>query len=154
MKVLFAVLIAVFLVTPSAAQSDHEAVDTVLDNIHKMASEADFDGYFGLYTEDAIFLGTDAEERWSIEEFKGYAKPSFDQGRGWTYVKTERHIYFSADHNAAWFDERLENDAYGDCRGTGALVKIDGVWKVSQYNLTVPIPNSLLRKVAGMIGEL
>ena len=99
-------------------------------------------------------MGTDATERWTIDEFKGYARPAFDRGTGWTYVMTDRNIFISEDGNTAWFDELLENDGFGQCRGTGALVKIDGAWKVSQYNLTVPIPNDLLRKVAGMIGEL
>ena len=68
--------------------TDTKAVNDVLDNIYKMASEANFEGYFGLYTKDAIFLGTDATERWTMDEFKGYAKASFDRGRGWTYIPT------------------------------------------------------------------
>ena len=73
--------------------------------------------------------------------------------QGWTYTPTERHVFISEDGNTAWFDERLENDGFGECRGTGALVKEDGVWKVSQYNLTVPIPNELLRDVVAQIRE-
>jgi len=133
--------------------ADVKAVNGVLDNIYKMASEANFEGYFGLYTPDAIFLGTDATERWTMDEFKGYAKASFDRGRGWTYVPTERHVYFSPDGNSAWFDERLDNEGFGECRGTGALVKVEGEWKVSQYNLTVPIPNDIIRNVVGQIRE-
>ena len=136
------------------AQSDEQAIDEVLSGIHTYASTANFDAYFDLYTEEAIFMGTDATERWTIDEFKGYARPAFDRGTGWTYVMTERNIFISEDGNTAWFDELLENDGFGQCRGTGALVKTYGGWKVSQYNLTVPIPNDLLRKVAGMIGDL
>jgi len=154
MKYFLLILVAAFLVPSVAAQSDRDAVNNVLDNIHKLASEADFEGYFNLYTPDAIFLGTDATERWTIDEFKGYAKPSFDRGQGWTYVSTERHIYLAPDGNAAWFDERLDNEGFGECRGTGALVKTNGTWKVTQYNLTVPIPNDLLRSVAGQIREI
>lgn len=153
-KIIPAFLLISFLALGAFAQTEREDVDAVLDSIHRLASEADFEGYFGLYSEGAIFMGTDADERWTITEFKEYAKSSFESGRGWTYVKTERNIYFSADHNTAWFDEKLENDAYGDCRGTGVLTKIDGLWRVTQYNLTVPIPNPLLREVAGMIKDL
>jgi len=137
----------------SFAQADREAINNVLNNVHQMASDADFDGYFNLYTEDAVFLGTDATERWSIADFKEYAKPAFERG-GWTYHMTERNIFVSEDGNSAWFDERLDNEGFGDCRGTGALVKTNGVWKVAQYNLTVPIPNELLRPVAAMIRDL
>lgn len=149
------VLMSLFLLPtlPVNAQTDQEAVSAVLDDIHRLASEADFEGYFDLYTDDAVFLGTDASERWSIAEFKQYAKPAFDRGSGWTYTMTERHVFISEDGNTAWFDERLENAGFGECRGTGALIKVDGVWKVSQYNLTVPIPNELLRDVVAQIRE-
>ncbi len=153
MKQLLIGLFLALIVLEAPAQSNEAAVNTVLDNIHKLASEANFDGYFVLYTADAIFLGTDATERWSIDEFKGYAKPSFDRGTGWTYIPTERHVYLSPDQNSAWFDEKLDNEGFGECRGTGALIKVDGVWKVTQYNLTVPIPNDLLRPVAGQIKQ-
>ena len=148
-------LVSVILTAPlSLAQSEEDAVSAVLDDIHRLASEADFEGYFNLYTPDAVFMGTDAAERWSIAEFKQYARPAFDRGSGWTYVMTERNIFLSDDGNTAWFDERLENEGFGECRGTGVLVKVDGVWKVSQYNLTVPIPNELLRDVVAQIRAL
>lgn len=145
-------LLSIFTL-PVVGQTSESAVNGVLNNIHKYASEAKFEAYFALYTPDAIFLGTDATERWTIEQFKGYAKPSFDAGRGWTYTMTDRNIYLSPDENTAWFDETLENAAFGTCRGTGALIKINGEWKVTQYNLTVPIPNDLLRPVANQIRE-
>ncbi len=151
MKRLLAIALFLSFSASVMAQTDEEAVNEVLDNIHKFASEANFDGYFDLYAEDAIFLGTDATERWTISEFRGYAKPAFDRGSGWTYVMTERNVFVSPDGNTAWFDERLDNEGFGECRGTGALVKIEGEWKVSQYNLTVPVPNALLRQVVGMI---
>jgi hypothetical protein len=33
----------------------------------------------------------------------------------------------------------------GPCRGSGVLVKQDGAWKIAQYNLSVPIPNDLMK---------
>ena len=151
---LLMLLIGAFVTAPVHAQDDEAAVSAVLDGIHRLASEADFDGYFGLYTEDAIFMGTDATERWTIAEFKQYAKPAFDRGSGWTYTMTERHVFVSEDGMTAWFDERLENAGFGECRGTGVLVKTEDGWKVAQYNLTVPIPNDLLRDVAAQIRAL
>lgn len=144
-------LLGLILVTPLRAQDNEAAASAVLDAVHRLASEADFEGYFALYTDDAIFLGTDATERWTIADFKQYARPAFDRGTGWTYTMTERHVFVAADGNTAWFDERLQNAAFGECRGTGVLVKQDGQWKVAQYNLTVPIPNDLLRPFAAQI---
>ena len=147
------VLLFSLICIQASAQTDSESIDNILTGVHHNAATANFEAYFDLYTEDAIFMGTDATERWTIDQFKGYARPAFERG-GWTYVMTERNIYVSEDGNTAWFDELLENEGFGQCRGTGALVKINGKWKVSQYHLTVPIPNDLLRTVAGMIGEL
>lgn len=115
------------------------AVDSVLSALHQAASAADWDRYFGLYTPDAVFFGTDATERWNLDAFRGYASNS----TGWTYLMTERHVFVDADGNTAWFDERLRNARYGESRGTGVLVKGDSGWKITQYNLTFPIPNNL-----------
>ena len=131
--------------------SEEKSVDGVLDDFHDAASKADGDRYFGHFATNAIFLGTDAEERWTLKEFEAYAKSRFNRGQGWTYTKNSRFIYFSTDENTAWFDESLNNANYGECRGSGVLIKSGGVWKITQYNLTIPIPNSLARSVVDMI---
>ncbi len=153
-KILSLALFTFILVQAVHAQSDEEtAVAAVLDDLHEAASEADGERYFNLYAENAIFLGTDLTERWTIEAFKAYAQARFDQGTGWTYTPQSRHLYFSPDKKTAWFDEILHNERYGQCRGTGVLVKVGEAWKIAQYHLTVPIPNALLYKVAEMIRE-
>ena len=152
-KLLMALMLMVPLLAPVAvAQSDAErAVASVLDDFHDAASKADGTRYFGLFAENGVFLGTDATERWTVEAFQAYAKPYFDQGRGWTYTPTSRHIYIAPDGQTAWFDEMLMNANFGECRGTGVLVREGDAWKVAQYHLTVPVPNALLREVVGMI---
>jgi hypothetical protein len=127
------------------------AIDGVLDSFHEAASEANGDLYFSLFAEDAIFLGTDAGERWSVEEFVAFADPYFSEGRGWTYTATERHVYVADDGNTAWFDEMLWNEKYGTCRGTGVLVLTDEGWRISQYNLAFPIPNDLSAEITARI---
>ena len=140
---------------PAEAQSAEEAaVSSVLDALHQAASDADFERYFGLYADEFIFLGTDATERWDREQFMEYARGPFSQGRGWTYTKLERHVYIAPGGQAAWFDERLDNANLGETRGSGALIKQDGEWKISQYNLTIPIPNEMAREVAQKIREI
>lgn len=129
--------------------AERTAAEAVLVDLHRLASEGDFDAYFTLFTPDAVFMGTDATERWSVDEFRGYAAGS----SGWTYLMTERHVFVDADASTAWFDERLENANYGETRGTGVLVNTDAGWKIAQYNLTIPIPNALAREFAGRIRE-
>lgn len=134
------------------AETESEAVAAVLDAFHRAASEADGHRYFDLFAEDAVFLGTDASERWSVEEFRAFAEPYFSAGRGWTYTPQERHVVVSADGDTAWFDELLANDAYGTCRGSGVLVLTGSGWRIAQYNLSIPIPNELATEIVAMIG--
>lgn len=144
---------------PAAAPApDHVsprvAVESVLDGFHRAASEADGETYFGLFDSEGVFLGTDATERWTVDEFRAYARPHFDRGRGWTYTPLERHVSISDDGTTAWFDERLYNEGLGETRGSGVLVRRDGTWKVVQYNLTIPVPNELAAEVVERIRTL
>lgn len=136
-----------------AAAGPRDEVAAVLDGLHEAASRADGRRYFALFAEDAVFMGTDAAERWSLAQFKAYAGPHFAKGKGWTYAPKQRHISVSPDGRTAWFDEMLDNAAYGTCRGSGVLVRRGGTWKLAQYNLGVPIPNALLPEVARMIKD-
>lgn len=139
-----------------AASSDgavEEEVGAVLDRFHQAASEADGDLYFDLLTEDAVFLGTDVTERWSVDQFKAFADPYFSKGLGWTYFVKERHILVFPGGGVARFDEVLFNETFGTCRGTGVLVLTPEGWRISQYSLTVPIPNEIVRDVTGLIKE-
>jgi hypothetical protein len=136
---------------PARAADSQAEIDRLLDRFHLAASQAKFDDYFGLFAPDAVFIGTDAGERWTVEQFKAYAKPHFDKGKGWTYTKVERHILVSADDRHASFDELLDNASLGRCRGTGVLRRVDGQWKIEQYHLTIPVPNELALEVVKMI---
>ena len=127
------------------------AVEHVLDAFHQAASDANGERYFELMTEDAVFLGTDATERWTRDAFRDYAMPYFEAGRGWTYRTLERHVHLAPAGDSAWFDERLWNDKYGECRGTGVLLRRETGWKVAQYNLTFPVPNEIAGEVVEQI---
>jgi len=127
------------------------AVQETLAKFHEAASKADGKAYFALFAPEGVFIGTDASERWNVEQFRKYAEPHFSKGKGWTYTPGKRNIDFSPAGDVAWFDEILENKHYGVCRGSGVLRKIDGVWKISQYHLTIPVPNPLADKVVELI---
>lgn len=131
----------------------HDSINDTLDALHDAASKAQEDRYFRLFSDNAIFLGTDATERWTKEQFRAYAHERFSQGKGWTYTVARRNIFLSHDRRTAWFDEELNNEKYGPCRGTGVLVREDGHWKIAQYNLTIPVPNDLAETVVKMIRE-
>lgn len=127
------------------------AVEAVLNRYHESAAKADSAAYFALFAPECILMGTDATERWTVEQFKAYALPYFSQGKGWTYRVKERHVSFTPSGDVAWFDEILDNDSYGFCRGTGVLRKSGAVWLICQYQLTVPVPNELAEKIVQLI---
>ncbi|MDP5008654.1 MAG: nuclear transport factor 2 family protein, partial [Glaciimonas sp.] len=131
-----------------AANSDEVAVSATLDQLHQAASEADGAKYLSLFTDNAVYFGLSALQRWPIEQFRSYAQERFGSGTGWTYTKLSRNVTLSPDGNTAWFDERLNNANYGIALGTGAMVKQNGQWKIAQYNLTLQIPVDMLPKIA------
>lgn len=140
-------LLMMSLNTPRFSVDQREHIYRILTDFHDAAAKGDFDRYFGHFTDDAIFFGTDPAERWTVEEFKGYAREPFEDGHGWTYHMRERNIFLSADQRTAWFDEIVESDHYGRCRGTGALILDGGRWKLTQYNLVIPVPNDFAEEV-------
>ncbi len=128
-----------------------DTVAAVLDAFHAAAARADEAAYFALLAEDAVFLGTDATERWPKAAFREYAHPYFAAGRGWRFDPGARRIALSADGRVAWFDELLASESYGECRGSGVLERLDGRWLIRQYHLTIPIPNALAGEVVARI---
>jgi len=144
-------------VTPTLAQTmpaDNIAqVNQVLDSLHEAADRADGPAYFALFTPGARFIGTDAGERWSLEAFRAYAEPYFAQGRGWRYVPRERVVSLLPleCQCVASFDERLDNAAYGETRGSGVLIKTPSGWKIEQYVLSFAVPNDVARQVVAVI---
>jgi ketosteroid isomerase-like protein len=134
-----------------SAADPKAAVTAVLDDWHKAAAAADEARYFGHFTADAVFLGTDATERWTRDEFRAWAKPHFSKGKAWSFKAVSRNISFSKDGAVAWFDEALDTPNLGPSRGSGVLVKEGNTWKIAQYNLSVPIPNDLMGEVKNRI---
>ncbi|NJR13958.1 MAG: nuclear transport factor 2 family protein, partial [Phyllobacteriaceae bacterium] len=103
------------------------------------------------FPSDRLRIGTDATERWPIDEFRAYALPYFERESAWTYRPRERHITPLPGGDTAFFDELLDHDRYGECRGTGVLRRIDGAWRVSQYHLVFPIPNEVAEEITAFI---
>lgn len=133
-------IIFLSLTSGLAQKNETVAIYSVLNNWHKAAAEANFDNYFNILADDAIFIGTDATEIWNKKQFEAYSKPYFDKGKAWTFTTIKRNVYFSSDNKTAWFDELL-NTKMKICRGSGVLVKIKNVWKIKQYVLSMTIPN-------------
>lgn len=140
--------------TGCAAAFDRVAAERdvagALDDFHDAAAHADESRYFAHFAPDAVFLGTDATERWDLAAFRAYAHSRFASGKGWVYHPQRRSVSFAKDGTVAWFDEDLMGEKAGPTRGSGVLVSSGGHWLIAQYNLTFTIPNERfedLRKV-------
>lgn len=156
MKTYLLVVGVLFIVScaqaPESSNPSQETVHQTLDDWHNAAAEAKFEQYFNHFASDsAIFMGTDATERWTIAEFKPWAKPYFEDGDAWNITPVERHVYFSDNGRTAWFDESLDTPNLGPARGSGVLVHKNGNWKIAHYNLSIPIPNAIVDTVVKQV---
>jgi len=122
-------------------QAARLAVAAVLDDWHDAAAKADEARYFGHLSDDAVFLGTDASERWDKAAFRAYSHPHFAKGKAWAFRAVRRDIVVRHDVDIAWFDEDLATANLGPARGSGVLVRRAGRWQIAQYNLALTIPN-------------
>ncbi|MCY0970222.1 nuclear transport factor 2 family protein [Chryseobacterium wangxinyae] len=148
--IFFTFLLFVLSFTSFSAQSKFEnekiEIGNMLDAFNVAAAKADYKTYFDFFAEESTFIGTDATEVWNKKEFMIWAKPHFDKKNTWNFSSLKRNIYFSKDGKLAWFDELLDTQMK-ICRGSGVVEKINGVWKVKQYVLSVTVPNDVVDKV-------
>ena len=132
----------------AAAQTADDPVQDIgelLDAWHNAAATADEDVFFGSMADDAIYLGTDATERWTKVEFMAWGKKHFERESAWSFEPYNRTIYVSSDGQFAWFEELLKT-WMGVCRGSGVLTRdTEGNWKIQHYNLAVTVPNDLMQ---------
>ncbi len=121
-------------------------INKMLNDWHKAAADANAKVYFGSMTEDAIYIGTDASEYWTLDKFKKYASPYFDRGKAWDFKVISRNVYAQKGEDIAWFDELLDTDMK-ICRGSGIVRKENDRWKIVHYVLSMTIPNDNAKEV-------
>ena len=138
-KILF-----LFLIIKTSVSFGQSELDKLLDTWHLAASNASFDSYFEVVTDDFVFLGPAPGERWTKNQFAAFSKPYFDKGKAWDFKASNRKWNYSSNGKIAWFDEDLDTWMRG-CRGSGVLVKKKGKWKIAYYNLTVLIENEKMK---------
>ncbi|TNE55049.1 MAG: hypothetical protein EP338_04880 [Bacteroidetes bacterium] len=129
-----------FFLAYAGPKDQSKELDQVLDQWHQAASEAQFEKYFSLMSDHAVFIGTAPGERWDKKSFMEFSKPYFDRGKAWDFKPLSRHWSFSKDGKTAWFDEVLDTWMM-DCSGSGVLIKEGKTWKIAFYDLHVLIEN-------------
>src|SRR5438067_5578718 len=76
--------------TAAAAAQTQAEISRIMDDWHDAASKADEHRYFSHFSNEAVFLGTDASERWDMPAFRSYAHPIFSKGKGWSFHAVRR----------------------------------------------------------------
>lgn len=148
------ILIALLLTLPFFAHAEpRDEVNDLLNRMHIATTDADHEAYFAMFTDDAVFFGTDIWERWELPEFESLYRPYMQSGRGWSFQMRDRHINIQPGGRVALFDETLYSRSYGQCRGTGACRLEDGQWKIASYHLDITIPNSVSTPIVEMIRQ-
>lgn len=128
--------------------------ERVLDAWHLAAAEAREQDYFDLLHENSVFLGTDASERWSKNEFRDYAHPHFAKGKAWSFVSERRNLLPTGSDHLVAFDEDLKTVGLGPARGSGLMIRENcGDWKILHYNLALTIPNEMFNAVRQLLDD-
>jgi ketosteroid isomerase-like protein len=143
--ILFIMLIVSLGACQNTTNSNPKDINSLLDNWHLAAANADLDTYFSTLDDEAIYIGTDASERWTKSEFFKFCEPHFKKGKTWDFKAYDRKIYFSEDGKTAWFNELL-NTWMGVCRASGVLTLKDNHWKISHYHLSVTVKNEEMKQ--------
>lgn len=138
------------VITVSSAQPDTSKIHSFINTWHQAAAQANAQVFFGSISDNGIYIGTDASERWTKEEFIRFAKPYFDKGKAWDFKPYNRDLHVSNDGRYVWFSELLTT-WMGICRGSGILEKTSTGWKIHQYHLSVTVPNDLIKDFISLV---
>ena len=139
-KLLFSILILSSL-SVFAQKGDNTKVNNFIDQWHQDAADVNREAYFDKIDDEGIFIGTDAGEIWTKQEFYDWAEPQFTNGgTAWDFKAISRNIYWGEKSDYVWFDELLSFSG-GTLRGSGVLKKHKGGWKIMHYVLSLPVPN-------------
>jgi hypothetical protein len=138
---------------PEASDAKKQ-INQALDEWHAAAARAEESSYFAHFDPGAVFLGTDATERWDLEGFRKFAHPYFSKGKAWTFKSTRRDVTIGPGGRIAWFDEDLETKNLGPARGSGVMLYggTDATWRIAQYNLALTVPNEKVDAVKKLLG--
>jgi hypothetical protein len=140
-------LLLFFCITAEAQKNE---IDLFIDRWHLAATNADQQSFFDAMDDESIYIGTDATERWTKNEFLTFAKPHFDKGKAWDFKPYDRDVHISADGKYVWFSELLTT-WMGVCRGSGVLSKTPKGWKIKQYHLSVTVPNDTIKDFISLV---
>ena len=150
-KILFIICLTSSLALLAQEKTKIE-INNFIDQWHLDASNADMEAYFEKIDDEGIYIGTDATEVWTKQEFYEWQKPRTKDGVAWDFKATERNIYLGEKSKYVWFDELLSYSG-GTLRGSGVLIQREEGWKIMHYVLSLPVPNEKFSAVLKAMKE-
>jgi len=144
MKLHVSVLTILLLAVTITTHAQEKQINELIDAWHLAAAKADGKTFFNSMDDNAVYIGTAKEERWTKTQFITFAKPYFDAGKAWDFKPYDRDLHVTSNGQYAWFSELLTT-WMGVCRGSGVLHKTKDGWKIDQYHLSVTVPNEIIK---------
>lgn len=143
------------LIAQTEVKTDNQekrSINRVLNSWHERAAVADTT-YFELFADNAMYLGTDVKEIWTVQEFEDLYMSFFKRGTAWNFKMKDRDVYLGDYGHYAWVDESLDT-WMGLCRGTAVLEKNrDGEWRIKHYSLTVLVSNDIIKDYVKLLNR-
>ena len=133
-------------------KSDHleDTIHKLINQWHQNAANSNLEAYIDFMDSTCIYVGTDATEKWTKDEFEIFCKPYFDKKKTWDFKSIDRTLTLDQNQSTAWFYEILQTHM-GTCRGSGVLKYKNQQWKLQQYILSLAIPNEDMNEVKKVI---
>ncbi len=152
MKLYAAILALLLPAFINTVQAQERQINDLIDAWHVAASKADATTFFNSMDDNAVYIGTAKEERWTKTQFVAFAQPYFDAGKAWDFKPYDRDLHVTSNGQHAWFSELLTT-WMGVCRGSGTLHKTKDGWKIDQYHLSVTVPNEIIKDFITLVDQ-
>ncbi len=138
--------------TQNCISDPENDIHNLIDNWHNAAAIADESIFFGSMTDEGVYIGTDATERWTRDEMYALLTKYFERDSAWDFKTTERNVVLTGAGDIAYFDELLDT-WMGVCRSSGVVQLINGQWKIAHYHLSIAVPNDQVDGYLKLIGK-
>lgn len=132
--------------TPVAIDDGSDAARMLIE-FHRAGNAAELEPYLDAIAPDAVLLGTDAGERFTPAQMRGFLNPAFAAGPGRDAHLVVLRVTESRDGGFAWFESIVDRPARCEMRTTGLLRRVEARWRIVFYNRAFAVPNELIDHV-------
>lgn len=138
------------------------AIEAALAEFHAAVGAGEESRVVASLAPEAVILGLDPAQRWDRQGFvrwliardeKAIGKSRSLGTKAWTAAVRSRSITPGVSGEFAWFDEQLRHPEWGDLRGSGVAIRLQGGWFIAQYHLALAIPDESSGRILGALKD-